>query len=737
MPGALSHGVGSVFIVESSPPDQPVFDEPAFNEPAFDQATPLQNEPMPFDMPMGWSDAPPGEGGGQHLLEKLNDEQRAAVTAQAKSLCIIAGAGSGKTRVLTRRIAYRSATGDLDPRKVLTLTFTRKAAGELTSRLRSLGLRDSVAAGTFHGIAYAQLRSRWSDNDVAEPELLDRKVGFVARLLPRRSELQPFDLVSEIEWAKARRMRPSEYVAGAARVGRRPPVAAEQVAELYGRYEQQKASRNMIDFDDLLILARREIEADPNYAEAQQWRRRHIFVDEFQDVNPLQFALLQAWMGPESDLCVVGDPRQAIYGWNGADSAYLDEFPDLFSGAKVVALSHNHRSTPQILTMANAVLGHRQNLIPTRPSGPMPVSRMFVNDNSEARGIARTVRDARRPGARWSEQAVLVRTNAQVTLLEEAFRKAKIPFRSRGGKALLDRPEVRTVMNDLRRGRPDLTVALLDVEAAAAALGGGDPAEATSDSEADANANIEERRASLLTLVRLGNDFLAIDPGGDVGRFSSWLQRAVGNDLAESADGVDLATFHSAKGLEWPIVHIGGLEEGLVPIGFAKTPAAQKEERHLMYVALTRAEHALYLSWAEQRTIGRRTANRTPSPFLKIIEDTMDLVESGTPLEEVGSMIAQQRAVLEERRPAKRSANGPRSAAESDPAFTALKAWRMSVAKASNVPAYVVFNDATLIALTEERPGSLDELLTVSGIGPVKASRYGDAVLAVLADVDA
>ncbi|NNE74890.1 MAG: ATP-dependent DNA helicase UvrD2 [Acidimicrobiales bacterium] len=689
-----------------------------------------------------------GDRNVESLLAGLNDEQHRAVTHDAGHLCIIAGAGSGKTRVLTRRIAHRSLTGAADPRKVLTLTFTRKAAGELTNRLRSLGMRDSVAAGTFHGIAYAQLRSRWSDLDRTAPELLDRKVGFVARLLPRgrKGGLQAIELVGEIEWAKARRIRPAEYETGVHRLGRKPPAPAGQIAELYGRYEKQKAQRHLIDFDDLLILARREIEADPAYAAAQHWRRQHLFVDEFQDVNPLQFALLQAWMGPESDLCVVGDPRQAIYGWNGADSAYLDEFCDLFPTGRTVELKHNHRSSPQILTMANAVLGHKQQLIPTRPSGPLPVSRSFVNDYSEARGVARAVRDARRPGARWAEQAVLMRTNAQLQLFEEAFRKAKIPFRSRGGMALLDRPEVKASLRQLRSGRTSLEVALADLDDQARRLGGdlteseqpqlvADAGDADDEDapSADGSQAIEERRANLLTLVRMGNDYLAIDPSGDIERFVSWLRTAVGGHTAEYEDAVELATFHSAKGLEWPIVHLAGLEEGLVPIGYAKTRAARNEERNLMYVALTRAERQLFLSWAEQRSVGKRTANRTPSPYLVTIDETIALVASGRPLDDVLDRIAEQRKVLAKNRPAK----GPRgkqasSVADSDPRFVALKEWRLTTARAADVPAFVVFNDATLKAIVETNPTTKEGLLSVSGIGPVKANRYGDEVLRVL-----
>ncbi|MGI9600412.1 MAG: ATP-dependent helicase, partial [Acidimicrobiales bacterium] len=397
-------------------------------------------------------------------LEGLNPQQAAAVSSQERYLCIIAGAGSGKTRVLTRRIAYGAHSDRFDPRRVLALTFTRKAAHELTSRLRQLGLRDSVAAGTFHGIAYAALRSRWTEQGRAEPELLDRKVGFVARVIGSRAPVQAIDVVSDIEWAKARRIGPRRVVDESQRQGRALSGAPEQVAEYYRDYEDTKQRRGLIDFDDMLILCRRELLSDTEYGDAQRWRFRHLFVDEFQDVNPLQFALLEAWLGPESDLTVVGDPRQAIYGWNGADPEYLQSFTELFDGAETVELHHNYRSSPQILGVANAVLTRGHALTPTRASGPLPVTHTYPSDTAEARGVARTIRDGRGPGGRWSDQAVLVRTNAQLALMEEALRKVGIPFRSRGGPSLLERPDIKRLVRSLSSGHR-LDVALADLEA--------------------------------------------------------------------------------------------------------------------------------------------------------------------------------------------------------------------------------------------------------------------------------
>ena len=303
------------------------------------------------------------------ILAGLNEEQHHAVTVDAPQLVIRAGAGSGKTRVLTRRIAYGAMVDALDPRRVLALTFTRKAAGELNHRLRQLGLRESAAAGTFHAVALTQLRRHWESEQLSAPTLLDRKVGFVARLVPGiRERTIPLDLVSEIEWAKARRIKPETYVAAAAEHNRTMQLPAERVADIYQQYEETKAKRKLIDFDDILILCGRLFQRDANAAAAFRWSYRHVFVDEFQDVNPLQFALLKVFVGAEPDLCVVGDSRQAIYAWNGADSSYLDNFTNHFPSATEVALSHNYRSTPEILRCASALLPTYGSLTPTSVS---------------------------------------------------------------------------------------------------------------------------------------------------------------------------------------------------------------------------------------------------------------------------------------------------------------------------------------------------------------------------------
>lgn len=673
------------------------------------------------------------------LVAGLNAQQREAVLCDAQLLRILAGAGSGKTRVLTRRIARRVAEEEVDARRVLAVTFTRKAASELRHRIGQLGLRGGVNAGTFHSIALSQLRQRWEERGITPPGLLDRKIGLVASLLPRRTDRSStlaLDVTSEIEWAKARMIPANEYAAHAAAAGRRTPIEPSQIGEIYARYEKEKLARRMVDFDDILRLATRDLEADPEYAAARRWRFRHLFVDEFQDVNPLQFRLLKAWVGPEPDLCVVGDPNQAIYAWNGADSRYLDHFDEHFGNAVTVELTNNYRSTPQILGLANIALtltpARRFELIANKADGPLPTLRSFESETAEAAGIARMARDRHAPGARWSDQAVLVRTNAQLAAFEEAFSKTGIPFRSRGKGRFLDQPEVKDTLEQLKRTRGPLPVVIRDLE------------ESLSAPPTDGVHLSDDRRANIAELVRLAREYLDLEPSGDAPGFFAFLRSSLrSDDGTGGGDAVELATFHAAKGLEWPTVYLAGLEKGLVPIHYADTPEAVAEETRLFYVALTRAETNLTMSWCEKRSFGSRSQSREQSPFLETIVIALEMLRERTrPADLAASVeaVAAQRARLRANDGGVRPTRSRRGAALDDlsadqrAAFDALKGWRRDQARLVSAPAFTIFNDKTLIELVTAAPSNRKQLLQVNGVGPVKVERYGDELLSILAE---
>lgn len=676
------------------------------------------------------------------LLEGLDDAQRAAVTSTALPLVVLAPAGSGKTRVLTRRIAHRVATGAADPRHVLALTFTRKAAGELDDRLRRLGLRGDVTTGTFHAVAWGTLRTRWADQGRAPQALLDRKGRLLTELAPsvpgKDKRTVAADLATEIEWAKARMVTPDAYAEAVASAGRRPSLKPEVVAEVYAAYETRKHRGGLVDFDDLLALVARALEDDESFASAQRWRFRHLFVDELQDVNPLQFRLLEAWRGDRYDVTAVGDPQQAIYGWNGADAGFLLDIHRWWPPAEVIELDRSYRSTPEILSDAAAVLrGARQparEVLATRAAGPPPHLSGHADDRAEAIAIARAVRLARAPGRRWSEQAVLVRTHAQTHLIAEALRGAGIPHRVRGGAAFLDRADVRRALRDLRSATVPLGTALADLELQL-------DAQATAedellylrDEDIDARTVVLDRqadeRAALAALLRMGRDYLRLDPVGRADTFSSWLTATVQSegDHPGSRDAVDVATFHAAKGLEWTTVHLAGAEDGFVPIAHARTATARAEEARLLYVAMTRAQQDLRITWAEHRTFGGKVVERRRSPLLDPLVQRAAACPAPTepgpitpPVEDWSDQVARQREVLQPGRVTRA------------PELEALRRWRDGAARAARIDPEAVLPDHVLRRVVAARPRDLAELGEVPGVGPILASRFGEAMLAAL-----
>lgn len=686
------------------------------------------------------------------LTRNLNEAQHRAVTVEASPLRVLAGAGSGKTRVLTHRIAYRAHTNTLDPTRVLAVTFTRKAATELRDRLGRLGLRDGVTSGTFHSIAYTQLRQRWEERGIRPPELLDRKLGLIGRLMPSKARSSAIDVVGEIEWASARMISPDDYERAAAAAGRTPPLSAGTVAGVYERFITEKRRRRLVDFDDLLRLAVRDLESDPVYASARQWRFRHLFIDEFQDVNPLQYRLVKAWLGPESDLCVVGDPNQAIYAWNGADARYLNDFERFFPGSTSVVLDQNYRSTPQILAVANAVLTDggattAVHLKAQRGDGPVPQVLSHDDASEEARSIARQVRDNHGAGRPWTDQAVLVRTNAQATVIVEEFKRAGIPHTVRGSGNLLSQPEIRDALRTLN-GATSIRAGLADLEESVRRLAPGfyaSRSNAPADTSTATDSLNEERAANLMELIRLGGEYLVLDPDGGINGFRSWLVSTLQGDDRASGDVVEIMSFHAAKGLEWPMVHISGLEEGFVPIHHAKDrPDALAEERRLLYVAMTRARDQLTCNWSRARDFGSRTVKRKPSPWVSTIESTTGVaapvLDARTGAERARRA---RRAVADrDRRGTGRSSRGRdrrssvRDIPDGDlPVFEELRRWRKAQADGADVPAFVVFSDETLIELAKVRPSSKAQLLDIRGIGPVKAERYADDLLGILTEI--
>ncbi len=654
----------------------------------------------------------------EELLADLDDSQRAAVTHDAPLLAILAPAGSGKTRVLTRRMAWMIASGRAEPARVLAVTFTRKAAGELRSRLSKAGA-GAVTAGTFHSLALAMLRRRAVERGREFPSVLDRKGRILAPLLGRRGAsavLDINDIASEIEWAKARTITPDRYAEEAEREQRRLSRPAAEIAQVYERYEQEKRRRGLVDFDDLLWWTAEAFARDPTFAAAQRFRFRTFFVDEFQDVTPSQLRVLRAWLGDRRDLTVVGDDAQAIYGFAGAQPGALTGFNRLFPGAAMIRLSTNYRSTPEIVAVTHAALGagsdvQRPRPLAPRPPGPAPTVRAYDDDEAEANAVAGLLAECARGGRPWRSLAVLYRTNAQSALFEAACTRAGVPVRLRGTSRFLERAEVRAAFEMMLRteqeapGRPlsDHLADLLD---------------------AGRETELDSEREHFDALARLAAEYLAIDGGpGTLAAFRGWLEAATRGDDVIGGDAVELSTFHAAKGLEWPVVFVTGAEQGLVPIGYARTHETRAEEQRLFHVALSRAETELHISWARKRA-GKP---RRPSPWLGPIEETL---VGGRPAPPVKP--AARRDRLADTRRALRAAR-PEGVADIDrELLEALKQWRLTHARAHDLPAFTIFHDATLEEIAAARPGTSGDLLAVHGVGDSKLTRYGDAVLRIV-----
>ena len=687
----------------------------------------------------------------ERLLEGLNDAQRQAVTVTSGPLAIIAGAGSGKTRVISHRAAYAIETGVVAADRILLVTFTEKAAGEMVERMAALGQR-GVAARTFHAHALSQLRHYWPSRHEGEtaPTVLRSKLDMViplARRLPGHYKFTPAkDLADAIEWAKIRRIEPGRWLADG---GDRAPIPADLFARVYADYERAKARSGAIDFEDMLAETIRLLEADTAAADLVRSRKTWFSVDEYQDTNPLAERLLELWLGESRDIAVVGDPDQTIYSFTGATPDFLLSFEARHPGARVVALVENYRSTPQVLAFANRLIapGVRGALVPTLPAGPPPTIRRHTDDEAERRGIVASIQALIGEGIDPAEVAILVRINAQLPELEQALTRAAVPFQVRGQR-FFERREVRDARRLLAGGAggaggpagsdgsraPSAGGALATVTGSALVgairdlftkrlgLGVDDPA---------TGGEAAERQASLELLLRIVEDLAATSPALAIDDVVVALDRRESEEASGSAKGVNLLTYHRAKGLEWDAVFLPALEEGLLPIRQAKEAYAVDEERRLLYVGITRARRHLALSWAARR-VGQagKDGTRKPSRFLDALEGGRARVATSAPGARDRAPGAPPRRIA-----ALQPLDGASTAndAEERRVLEALQRWRRDRARADAVPAYVVAHDAMLFSLAEARPQSLSALARISGMGPVKIERYGEDILAITA----
>ncbi|MFC7930080.1 ATP-dependent DNA helicase UvrD2 [Streptomyces cinereoruber] len=696
------------------------------------------------------------------VLDGLDPEQREVALALGGPVCVLAGAGTGKTRAITHRIAYGVRAGVLQPATVLAVTFTNRAAGEMRGRLRQLGA-GGVQARTFHSAALRQLQFFWPKAVGGDlPRLLERKVQLVAEAAARcrirldRNELR--DVTGEIEWAKVTQTVPADYPAVVAKALRDAPRDPAEIGQIYATYEQLKRDRSVIDFEDVLLLTVAILQDRHDIADQVRRQYQHFVVDEYQDVSPLQQRLLDLWLGDRDSLCVVGDASQTIYSFTGATPDHLLNFRTRHPGATVVRLVRDYRSTPQVVHLANGLLSqargraaeHRLELVSQRDPGPEPAYAEYADEPAEAEGTARRVRDLIAAGVPAGEIAVLYRINAQSEVYEQALADAGVPYQLRGAERFFERQEVREAGIALRgAARAGGNDSLLDgtedlpaqVRAVLSTKGW------TTEPPAGSGA-VRDRWESLAALVRLAEDFARAKPGATLSDLVAELDERAAAQHAPTVQGVTLASLHAAKGLEWDAVFLVGLTEGMMPITYAKTDEQVEEERRLLYVGVTRARVHLALSWSLSRSPGGRPSRR-PTRFLKGLRPGSGAL--GTTVHGGG-----QGSVERGSAPARRRQRGPVRCrvcgatlteagamklmrCEDCPSdmdeglYERLRDWRAERAGKLGQPAYCVFTDKTLMAIAERVPATGGELASIAGVGTRKLNRFGADVLAICA----
>ncbi|MFI5683922.1 ATP-dependent DNA helicase UvrD2 [Streptomyces sp. NPDC051636] len=704
------------------------------------------------------------------VLEGLDPEQREVATALHGPVCVLAGAGTGKTRAITHRIAYGVRAGILQPSSVLAVTFTNRAAGEMRGRLRQLGAH-GVQARTFHSAALRQLQYFWPKAiGGSMPRLVDRKIQLVAdaaaacRIRLDRGELR--DVTAEIEWSKVTQTVPADYPLAAVKAGREAPRDPAEIAHLYSVYEDLKRDRAVIDFEDVLLLTVAILQDRHDIAEQVRSQYQHFVVDEYQDVSPLQQRLLELWLGDRDSLCVVGDASQTIYSFTGATPDHLLDFRTRHPGATVVKLVRDYRSTPQVVHLANCLLAqahgraadHRLELVSQREPGPEPVYTEYADESAEAEGAARRIRELIDAGVPAAEIAILFRTNAQSETYEQALADVGVPYQLRGAERFFDRPEVRKAGIALRGaarfgGNDSLLDDAVTLPSQVRAVLSGEGW--TSEPPAGSGA-VRERWESLAALVNLAQDFAAARPDATLSDLVTELDERASAQHAPTVQGVTLASLHSAKGLEWDVVFLVGVAEGMMPITYAKTEEQIEEERRLLYVGVTRARERLHVSWALARSPGGRPVRR-PSHFLDGLRpgSTTTVGRSAAGVAGAagrvergfvsGSPAAPRRA---QRSPARcrvcgrtltdagemklmRCEDCPSDMDEG--LYERLREWRAEQAGRSGQPAFCVFTDKTLMAIAETVPEDDGELARIPGVGVRKLNRYGADVLAICA----
>ena len=523
----------------------------------------------------------------EEILDALDDDQRKVALATRGPVCVIAGAGTGKTRAITHRIAYAAAIGVMDPQRAMAITFTARAAGEMRSRLRMLGF-PGVNARTIHSAALKQLLYFWpSVFGGPMPELLTSKTPFINSAVERAGIKLPVnsrealrDIATEIEWAKVNQIAPEDFLATQRQV--RSKVNAEEIAKIYSAYESLKKQERTLDFEDLLLLTTAMIENETQVREKVHDQYRFFTVDEYQDISPLQQRLINAWLGSRDEICVVGDPAQTIYSFAGASPTYLLGFTNRFPGAEVIRLTTGYRSTPEILFTANALLRSArigQELAPINEHGSKPELTEYKTEGQESVGVTNRITELISEGEAPSNIAVLARTNAQLAAIEKSFKAAGLPYQIRSNERFFDRPEIREFIRDIRQASVIPNAVSDWIE------------ELRGIAQPYLSGEAVDGIGALVHLARELDSDERYQPKS-LRNFLQEIEDRAQQNNPPQMPVTTLSTLHAAKGLEWERVFLIGISEGYLP--YPNTP--EEEELRLFYVGITRARAHLHLS---------------------------------------------------------------------------------------------------------------------------------------------
>lgn len=618
----------------------------------------------------------------ESVLAGLDADQRAAVTSPTGIVVVRAGAGSGKTTVLTRRIAWRALSGTADIERTLAITFTRQAATEMKARLSSFNLDGQPTIGTFHAVARKLMLQNFEDKGKRAPVIINNRSSVMAAAIGDSAPANTVSaMLTAIDWLHTHMIPLKDAAKKLADSGIALPLPSAQFMQACDTYEKTKQKRGIIDLNDFLSFVISESVKNPKFSESIRFQFRHISVDEAQDMNPLQYEFLKVLVGTTPDLFLVGDPNQAIYGFNGADKTLFDSLPGLDTGAHVVTLPSNYRCTPQIVDMAVKTLASDGQVALShslRDSGAVVQLQRCANEDAETDYIVRTLLRAKGSAGTWSNMAVLTRINATADSIRSSLQAAGIPVRSarRGGAW----------------GRAVAAVSAL-TNRDALATWAADILDTGDYNPDDADFLVAQQVRNFLDDVRSGTS--------DGRTFASWLVTSA--DITET-DGVDVLTFHAAKGREWSYVVVAGMEKGLMPYRSSRSSAEKSEEARLAYVALTRAADQLAITWTDQRN-GK---NSGPSPFLTtVITETPTRAE---PPEELRSISRARKAV--------------------NPLAGELELWRQKKARLSRVDPDGILTPKKVRSIAKLKPETLEELKDLTD--PFFVRRFGDEILEII-----